>query len=93
VTGIEENGSGKQAGILKCYPNPADDNVVILPLIPTGETGLLKIFDVFGRTVFDQEMSSEGEILIRTNSFHQGIYFPVLECANHRMTGKFIISR
>ncbi len=61
-----------QRDVIKVFPNPADESLVISPWSP-GENADVKIFDSAGRMVFENYFS--GDIRINTANWNNGMYF------------------
>ncbi len=79
--------------VLKIYPNPAKDYVIIY-FKSENSDGIIEICDVTGKTIFKQATNKkEGELLIETKSYTSGSYFVRFNQANRVMkTEKLNIS-
>ncbi|MEO8146627.1 MAG: two-component regulator propeller domain-containing protein [Bacteroidia bacterium] len=77
ITGIASN--PKQFSI-KAFPNPFTDYLNIQMQGINNLSSVLKVFDVTGRTVFQQKLESNNSVL-RMNKIQPGIYFIEIENA------------
>jgi len=69
ITSISTNES---EGIIKIYPNPAEDKIIIEITKPFN--GILNIYDSFGKKVLSKE-TCNNITNFDINSFHPGVYF------------------
>lgn len=71
VTGIET----APDDYLRLYPNPADDQLNIILPVPAKEETPLKVFDAFGRQVFEGVFKTGEHVkTIETKAFAAGVY-------------------
>jgi len=77
-------------GQLAVYPNPAGDELIVNSR-HLKEKGTIRIFDLFGREVYQLETrNQEPETKIDVSRFSQGVYFVELEAGNQVLRGKFL---
>ncbi len=74
--------------VLKIYPNPAHDFIVIQNL----NFQYLQILDITGKIV-KQFMPNDKSFKIRVSDLNQGIYFIRIYTAKDIITGKFIVTQ
>lgn len=71
VTGVETPGES----VIRLYPNPADDVLNVILPGPVNEPTPLKLFDTFGKQVFDGEFKTGEHVkTIETKSLSGGMY-------------------
>lgn len=64
-----------------------DENTLTISM---AENGLIQLFDLSGKKVFDN-FSESAEFRINTSSFEKGVYFVVVTCNNKTETKKIIL--
>lgn len=64
----------------ECYPNPAIQQVNMECQVPAGSLAALRVFDVNGKLVYSQIVTSDIHLItIQTSEWSSGVYFGVLE--------------
>lgn len=62
--------------LFKCYPNPNNGNFQVDYELSENETGILEIFDMFGKNLFNYSLLGGNNTLsINASSLQEGIYF------------------
>ena len=97
--GIEDSETGSiGTGRLCVYPNPANGSLNIsLPV--TGVGGIVAIYDITGRSVYSQEMTTEMETFVWNCAEHNGsevpsgMYTVRFNSGNSSWTTRFIVNR
>jgi hypothetical protein len=88
VTGIgdvppmDENSNGDEGDDLRIYPNPANDRVtMMLDASMSGQRGVIEVFDVTGKRVHAQEVSSLNALqrLDLSSEWREGLYLVVVK--------------
>lgn len=88
-TGIAPLSRGEGLGV-RCFPNPAKDEITIAGyVLQNSQTAILKIYDVMGKEVFSQSLTTLN-IKLQTLNFSSGVYFVQLQTGAKIMRVKFI---
>ncbi len=72
------------------YPNPAED-MIFLDLNEKHPYSSYRVFDIYGRTLEDQEIKSTNRIQIGLNNYKKGIYFIGLKYGDELVISKFLV--
>ncbi len=76
---------------LKVFPNPSNDGIFFLSWDnSTPEIKQIKVFDISGRTVFQQNNIAHGFILILSDQ-RKGLYTVIMELDNQVIRRKLLI--
>ncbi|HKR05102.1 MAG TPA: T9SS type A sorting domain-containing protein [Bacteroidia bacterium] len=79
------------SGQLAVYPNPAGEELTINSYLITGKKAEMKIYDLYGREVFQlQTASCKLQTQINVSHFSQGIYFVEMQSGEQVLRGKFL---
>jgi uncharacterized repeat protein (TIGR01451 family) len=92
-TGIVTN--AKPEGTVSIYPNPFSGSATLkIEGVPSGNTYLLRLFDVGGREVISQQVSAK-ETLIDGSKLDPGFYFYRVESKGEQLIGqgKIVLTR
>ncbi|MCX6274785.1 MAG: CotH kinase family protein [Bacteroidetes bacterium] len=85
--------SSIQSNGINIYPNPVHDILTIqLPTSMSGESKLLKMFDVTGRVVFTESLSGSGLHTIDVSAFAKGVYVITLDSNSQRRVVQVIVN-
>ena len=75
----------------KVFPNPVRDELIVNSYLLTGKKAALKIYDLYGREVFQSQiLNPKSQIRINVSRFSQGIYFVELQSGEQVLRGKFL---
>jgi hypothetical protein len=86
LSGIENNKENE----FNLFPNPVKDKLT-LKINGEIETGILKIVDSLGKTIFQQDIKkNQKEILIDANKYSEGYYVLQISSGNYIGNQKFI---
>jgi hypothetical protein len=86
LSGIENNKENE----FNLFPNPVKDKLT-LKINGEIETGILKIVDSLGKTIFQQDIKkNQKEILIYANKYSEGYYVLQISSGNYIGNQKFI---
>jgi len=78
-------------GQLAVYPNPAYDMLIINSYLLSGKKAEMKIYDLYGREVFQLQTSNlKPETKINVSNFSQGVYFVELRSGEQVLRKKFL---
>ncbi len=75
---------------LMVYPNPASDNVIVRFPAYTGNP-TIEIVDTSGKSFLHQKLDGKKELLLKTESYPDGMYFIRLSGQNKTITATFIL--
>ncbi len=76
---------------LQVMPNPATDMLKIeLPTIDGKQT--LKLYDITGRVVYNNEYNNSGNVEVNVSEFKRGVYYLSLENQTNSYLKKIIIN-
>jgi len=80
-----------KAKMVKFYPNPTSNNIVVNIGTPN-ETMQLHVIDVFGKEIWNRSLitDSKGEIPLNISEIKSGIYFIKVSCSKMKETIKFV---
>lgn len=75
---------------LKCYPNPADNELKVQSNVPIRKVSLT---DISGRLLFVQEYGSNKQIALSVSEFSAGVYFVHVETTHSKQvyTNKIVV--
>jgi len=76
--------------IFQLFPNPAEE-IIFLELNEKHPYSSFQIFNIYGRTLSNQEIRGSSKIQIDLSKFYQGIYFIGLKSGDELVISKFII--
>jgi hypothetical protein len=72
-----------QSSVIKIYPNPASDKLILDWLSPKNESADIVIVDMMGQQILEQTVKSNtGHIFIDVTSFNVGTYLTTLQSVN-----------
>jgi hypothetical protein len=90
VTSIEYL-TGDQAGF-NIYPNPVKDQFALTITKPVDGEINIRVFDITGREVFFKKTnSSQGNMIIQTSSWSNGLYTILVETSENAMSRKIMV--
>jgi hypothetical protein len=93
-TGEEEfdpDSDRDQSSKLKVFPNPVRDELIVNSYSLSGKTAELKIYDLFGRKVFQlQTLNFKLQTKIDVSRFSQGVYIIEMKSGEQVLRGKFL---
>jgi hypothetical protein len=72
------------------YPNPAED-MVFLGLNEKHPFSSYRIFDIYGRTLWNQKIIATNRIQINLENYSKGIYFIALKSGEELIIKKFLV--
>ncbi|HKR06808.1 MAG TPA: T9SS type A sorting domain-containing protein [Bacteroidia bacterium] len=79
------------SGQLIVYPNPAGEELIVNSYSVMGKEAGIKIYDLFGREVFQLQTSNfKLQTKIDVSRFSQGIYFVEVQSGEKILRGKFL---
>jgi hypothetical protein len=79
---------------LKVFPNPASDYINVFLPDPEDENTSIGIFNIEGKRLCSSEYQSiSGNVRIKVNNIHDGIYIIKIKKGNKTGTMKFIIKQ
>lgn len=84
-----KNGNKKS---LKIYPNPAKDVIYIDFLNFNKENIQLSIYDIFGKTIYQNNILNKNNISLNTSQFTKGIYFIKINSNSYHSVNKIVIN-
>ncbi|MBL7913732.1 MAG: T9SS type A sorting domain-containing protein [Bacteroidia bacterium] len=85
--------SNGRFGIMETAPNPASESVSFSIFMDTQKSGSLKIFDVFGKLIYKEELTGTSAVQNRKvdlNEFANGVYIVHLLSGNDVSSTRFI---
>jgi hypothetical protein len=85
ASGISENENS-----FKVFPNPAHDMFVISA---KEKINTIRVFDVFGQLVYQNETSMDNTAAVNTESLSNGAYFITIETSKGTSTQRLMISK
>ncbi len=89
ITSITEREKTKpQANLMTVYPNPASHQLNVIT--SEAHSYQCRVYDVFGKLVFDKQMDHTNTFQISTEALPPGLYILRLSSDNKEMTQKFI---
>jgi serine protease len=93
--GINEQGcmeAGKHGG-MEVWPNPAESVLSVKCLgLSEGKSGIVSIYDISGKKVKENSISSDKELKINVEDLKSGVYFAIIMNGTNIMaTDKFLI--
>jgi hypothetical protein len=68
------NSSGDETQLLGITPNPTGGNTIISCYLPQGQTGELKVLNMYGELVFQSPVSDRSKISIDVTKLANGVY-------------------
>ncbi len=77
---------------LEIYPNPMSSNTTI-KLSNNEAIQHIKVIDVSGRIILEQEINGQEAISLSKDSFKQGIYYLVVKGSGAIYTGKLLVTK
>ncbi len=92
-TGLGELAGGSGSGQLAIYPNPAKETVTIETSRLENGLNSLKLFDLFGREVYEKILvsgSKTQEIKLNVSNFSEGVYIVQLSTAENIYRTKLV---
>jgi len=77
---------------LKVYPNPAEDNVYIDIDLPSAESGVVEILDIFGKKIrsYTFEEKTADSFFVNISGLEAGLYFVVLRTKNYLVAKRLV---
>lgn len=78
---------------LTLFPNPAKENIHIQYTISTTEQIRLRITDILGKTVYEQELSNQpgtNNVIVSVSGFRPGLYLCRLQAGAKALHTKFL---
>ena len=87
--------SGESGIIIMPYPNPVNDELTVSLIIPSEETGSLKIYDAYGKLVYDffEEKTLEGGLnsfVVNTTDWRSGVYSIIYLSNGEKRSAKLV---
>lgn len=85
--------SNGRFGIMETAPNPASESVSFSIFMDTQKSGLLKIFDVFGKLLYKEEITGNSNVQnrkVNLNEFANGVYIVHLLSGDDISSTRFI---
>lgn len=74
---------------LQIYPNPASDYVNIQ--FPTNTNGKVSVYNITGKLLLQQVVSSKNKVRVNTNTLSKGLYLLTFENENIKKVSKLIV--
>ena len=90
--------SASENGSLICYPNPVANNALINYVINQTDDVSIVLYNSFGQEVRDlvsktNQQKGAYSVTLDTKGLSDGIYYCVMNSANHIITQKLIITK